>query len=274
MKIILATLAAAFVLIGPASAQSQGGAAGDTGAIETQAYPAPRKPDGRPAGTPKLRDQLLRGALDALLQPRPKRRPPEAAPPPVMVIPEPAAVIESPVEVPIQVTPEPSPPPSRPTSISVAPAVTPAAAPRPAIIPAKPAQPPRPDPRVEQAPTIEPAAAPPAADPPQPAPAVSVSPPPPIIEPAEPIATPVPAPSESAAGKTVWLLLGLLAAVAIAAAALYLRRARQIARTRAALSLHPSLDPLAGACSVSGLALAGPPLVIRARLDFGGALHG
>jgi hypothetical protein len=60
----------------------------------------------------------------------------------------------------------------------------------------------------------------------------------------------------------------------IASAVLYLRRARQIARTRVALSLNPSLDPTAGSYSATGLALASPPLVIRARLDLSEALHG
>lgn len=275
MTRILATLAAAYVLIGPASAQSQAGAAGDTGAIETQTYPAPRKPDGRPADTPKVRDQLLRGAFDVLLQPRPKRRPPEAAPPPVMVIPDPPAVTQPPFEAPAEATLEPTPPPL-PASVAVTPSATPAAVPRPAITPAKPASTPRPEPRVEQLPAFDPATPPTLVEPSQPAPPVAVSPPPappaPVIEAAEP--APVPATTEPASDKYVLLLLGLLAAIVIAAAALYLRRTRQIARTRAALSLDPSLDPLAGSFSASGMALAGPTLAIRARLDLNDALHG
>jgi hypothetical protein len=275
MTRLLATLAAAFVLIGPASAQSQGGAAGDTGAVETQTYPVPRKSGGRPADTPKVRDQLLRGAFDVLLQPRPKRRPPEAAPQPVMVIPDPPAVIAPPFEAPAEATPEPIPPPL-PASVAVTPAAAPAPAPRPAIAPAKLGPTPRPDPRAEQPPDLEPAAPPPVVEPPQSTPPVAVSPPPapPIIEPAGPIKTPVPATPEQASNKNIWPLLGLLAAIVIAATALYPRRARQIARTRAALSLNPSLDPLAGAFSASGLALAGPSIAIRARLDLNEALRG
>ena len=273
MTRILVTIAAIFVLIGPASAQEPG-AAGNTGAAGAQTSPTPGKSDTGHVASPKLRDQLLQGAINVLLQPRPKRKPPEAAPPPVMVIPVPPAVIEPAVEAPAQVAPEPSPPPPLPASVAVTPAVVAATAPSPAITPAKPTQVPRPEPRVEQPPTLEPAAPPPLVQPPQPALPVAVAPQPPVIESAEPISTPVIAPSESTSGKYIWLLLGLLAAIVIAAAALSLRRARQIARTRAALSLNPSLDPLAGACSANGLALAGPSLAIRARLDLSEALRG
>jgi hypothetical protein len=270
---ILATFAAAIVLVGPASAQSQAGATGDSGVIETQAYPAPREPDDHPADTPKVRDQLLQGAINVLLQPRPKRKPPEAAPPPIMVIPDPPPVIAPPFEAPAEVTPEPTPP-SLPASVAATPAATPAAVPRPAITPAKPV----PAPRAEEPAALNPAAPPPVVEPSQPALPVAVSPRPapplPVVEPAAPVANPVPEPVEPATDKYVWLLLGLLAAIVTASAALYIRRARQLARTRAALSLSASLDPTTGTFAASGLALASPPLAIRARLDFNEALRG
>ena len=65
------------------------------------------------------------------------------------------------------------------------------------------------------------------------------------------------------------LLLALIAAAVIAAASVGVQRARRIARTRAALSLEPRLDMPAGAGSASGITLAAPQLVIRARLDWG-----
>jgi hypothetical protein len=80
--------------------------------------------------------------------------------------------------------------------------------------------------------------------------------------------TPILAP-QPATPMGISLLIALVLA-AVAAATAYARRARQISRTRAALSLHPSLDLMAGSCSSSGLALAGPSLAIRARLDDGG----
>jgi hypothetical protein len=63
----------------------------------------------------------------------------------------------------------------------------------------------------------------------------------------------------------------LLAAVAAAAAAATLRRARRIARTKAALSLAPRLDVVEGRSSFGALTLAGPPMSIRTRLEFGRA---
>ena len=94
-----------------------------------------------------------------------------------------------------------------------------------------------------------------------------------VIETVEPI--PTPAREATRPGESnIWQLLGLLAAAVVAAGAYHWRRTRQIARTRAALSLNPSLDLAAGPCSLNGLALAGPPLAIRARLDLGEALRG
>ncbi len=70
-----------------------------------------------------------------------------------------------------------------------------------------------------------------------------------------------------------WLLLALLAAAAAAAiaAATALSRARQIARTRAALSLDPRLDLAEGSCSTGKLALTCPPMSIRTRLEHANA---
>jgi hypothetical protein len=69
---------------------------------------------------------------------------------------------------------------------------------------------------------------------------------------------------------TMLPLIALLAALAAIAAGLSFSRARRIARTRAALALSPRLDLSKGGFSTGGLALAGPSVAIRARLDFAG----
>jgi hypothetical protein len=90
-----------------------------------------------------------------------------------------------------------------------------------------------------------------------------------------PAAPPAAAPSaqrnSSLLSQSPWLLLALLAVAAAFAAGTAWTRARQIARTRAALSLDPRLDLSEGSCSTGGLALAGPPMSIRTRLEFGNA---
>ena len=105
---------------------------------------------------------------------------------------------------------------------------------------------------------------------PQPAP-VAVTEVRPIAPPPAPpaaVAPVVPAPRQTSllAAPAIWLVLGLIAAAAAAGAAMHMRHRRRIARTRAALSLDPSLDLGAGAFSIGGLAPAGLPFTIRARL--------
>jgi hypothetical protein len=99
------------------------------------------------------------------------------------------------------------------------------------------------------------------------------APPPPITPVREAgVAAPAPAlPAQrnaSLLSQSPWLLVLLFAAGAAIAAAIAWSRARRIGRTRAALSLDARLDLAEGSCSAGGLALAGPPMSIRTRLDF------
>jgi len=280
MKPAIAAFSIALLLTGTASAQSQdpAGVSSGSGATTTQTQPSrtPKQPDTRPVDTPKLRDQLLQGAINVLLKPRP--RPPQAAPPPVE--PVPAVVTEAPGP-PREVTVDPIPavPVPAPAAAQIDPVkpVRPATAPRvePAAQPAAP-------PKVAELPAPRPTTAQPTALDPGPLPEVaevapSAAAPPAIAAPPAPVEradqTSILAPQPQSPPETLWLILGLFVAAA-AAAAVHSRQKRRIARTRAALSLEASLDPLAGACSVSGLALAGPPLAIHARLDMGETHNG
>ena len=269
MKTAIAALSAMLLLTGTASAaqsQDPAGAPSSTGTTKPQIEPSRdlRRPDTRPVGTDNLRDQLLQGAINTILRPRRPRPPPIEPTPPVIVIPDPAPpVILEPATpaTPAATQVEPVRPARPVATPKVVPAAQPAPpkaaesppAPRPAIEPIAPASVPAPLP-VETAPV---AAAPEIAPPPAP-----------LEAPPTPILAPQPT---MPAG--LWLLLALVAVV-VAAATVYARRARQISRTRAALSLNPSLDLLGGSCSASGLALARPPVSVRARLDDGGARVG
>ena len=88
------------------------------------------------------------------------------------------------------------------------------------------------------------------------------------------VETPRPAPTPIAAARTErpypWLaLLALVAITSATVAGWRVRRGRMLARTQAALGLAPRLDPAAGVGALGGLALAGPSVAIRARLDHG-----
>lgn len=278
MTPVIAALAATFLLVGTASAQAQvpGGAAGNSEPVATQASPVPGQPDVRPAGRPKLRDQLLQGAINVLLNPRPRPAPPQTEPAPLE--PEPAA-IEPVIEVPAVVAVEPTPPAPRPAAIvPKTPTVATVAVPRPTVAPTKPTPAIPPAPNAASPTPIEPTPPPPpvteTVDPaPQAAEPVAAEPSPVVVETVDPIPAPVTEPDRPSESSN-WLLLGLLVAAATVAVAVQWRRVRQIARTRAALSLNPSLDLTAGAGSLNGLALAAPPLAIRARLDLGEAQRG
>ncbi len=269
MKPAITAFSAMLLWAGAASAQSQypAGTPSTTGTTKPQAEPSrdPRGPstrpvDTRPVDTNNLRDQLLQGAINTILKPRRPRPPPVEPAPPVVLEPTapatPAAAEVEPVR-PVRpvaapkVVPavQPAPPPK---------AIEPPPTPRPAVEPTTPEPAPAPLP-VEPAPIVAP-----------PVVAATVAAPPPA--PVEPAPTPILAP-QPAAPVGLWLLLALVAA-AIAAATAYARRARQISRTRAALSLNPSLDLMAGSCSASGLAFAGPPISVHARLDDGGTRNG
>jgi len=244
-------------------AQEPAGTAQGTGTAAAQ----PESASGKPSvgiQSPKLTPKLLIDTLNMLTRPRPRApadmaaptpaapaaapaavTPASAEPAPSAVTPAPAVVATPAVVIPRDVNPQPSPAPPRTEAVAEPPRpVRPVAEPAPATPVVQPA---------------EPVSTPPAG----PA-AVAVS---------EPAANPAPVPVATAEvatpilGATIWLLLGLLAAAGAAAAVVGWQHARRIARTRAVLALKPRLDLAAGATSLGGLALAGPPVAIRARLD-------
>ena len=273
MRPAIIAYTAALLLIGATSVQAQDatGTPGNSGAIAAQSAPAPGQATIQPGISPKLRKKLLQDLLNAIAPPRPVA----AVPAPVgpIVTTPPAA---TPGGTPGAVTVTPVPPPPRPaTGVALTPAVTvpaprPATTtvprPRPIVQPARPT-PARSDPRAAPAAPIEPSPLPPpVAAPVKPAPAIAppiaASPTPVVVEPVQPI----PAPTRANLSARTVLLLGLLAAAAVAAAVMHWQRTRRIERTRAAFALKPRIDLSAGACSIHGLSLASPPLAIRARL--------
>lgn len=253
MRPAIAALAAAVLIAGVGSVQAQepAGTAQGTGTAAAQ----PESASGKPSvgiQSPKLTPKLLIDTLNMLTRPRPRAPADMAAPTPAAPAAAPAAVTPAPavvatpaVVIPRDVNPQPSPAPPRTEAVAEpSRPVRPVAEPAPATPVVQPA---------------EPVSTPPAG----PA-AVAVS---------EPAANPAPVPVATAEvatpilGATIWLLLGLLAAAGAAAAVVGWQHARRIARTRAVLALKPRLDLAAGATSLGGLALAGPPVAIRARLD-------
>ena len=266
MKRAIAAISTLLLLAGTASAQTKDPAGVPITKETPQAQPsdAPKRSGSPAIDTGGLRDQLLQGAINTILRPRRPRPPLPARPaPPVIATPDPAP----PMIV------EPAPPSPAPAALQadpiepVRPAITPKVVPT-----AETAPPPRPvEPRVSTPPATEPVTADPIAIEAAPIVAAPVAAArtiasPPAVEVAP---TPILAPQPTIPAG-LWLVLALFAAAIVAASA-YARRARQISRTRAALALHPSLDLMAGSWSSSGLALAGPELAIRARLDDGGS---
>lgn len=211
----------------------------------TAAEPATAAPT-VPAET-KPRQQLFLDLLEELVRPRP-------APVDNAVAPAPAG---TPAPAPVSTAPAPAPagPADTPTAVSQPRADSPAALPLP--VPAT-----APDPAPPPATVVEPPVRSEASRP-----AAAETNPRPVPE--EPPAEP-----DRAFPSVGWALLGLAAAAALAASLARLRSMRRIARTRAALALKPRLDASAGAASLRGLALAAPPLAIRARLDWPGARNG
>ena len=242
--------AAAILLILAAPAQAQeAGTSPATGTVATQPVRDTRPTTG--SEPPKVDPKLLIDVINLLTRPRP-------APPPA-VTPTPAT--PEPVATPSPTATEP-----KPAAVAVAPAPK---IPPPAVVPrAAPAVPASPRPSPSAAPAPPPAAAeeplPGEAAPPAPPPAVTVT-----AQPAPPEPEPILEPAT--VFPSFWWLLGLLAAAAIAAASAGVQRARRIARTKAALSLSPRLDLSEGAGSTKGLALAGPAVAIRTRLEGVGA---
>lgn len=253
----VAALAAVLLLVGASPAWAHAGTATptDSGSSVPRAEPAPGT---APADPPRRGEQMLLDLLNELAAPRPRPAaeiPVDQAPVQPAVTP---GVTPVPGGVPRDVVVAPRPP---------KPAVESATLPRPV----KPPPPPRPFAGASQ--PAQPTAAPlPIAEPVRPVSpvdaAVPVPPPLPSIETAEASSAPANLSPEPASGGAGWYLLSLIIAAATAgAAAIRLNRARQISRTRAALALKPSLDRSAGAGSVKGLALAGPTIAIRSRLE-------
>ena len=263
MKLIVARTAA-LMLLGTAPAEAH---EVDPAQQRVTGAAQPREPTGRPgADAPKVDPKLVIDVLNLLTQPRQPAPPPPAILQPV----EPAApVIGTPAPEP-PASAIPPPPRSRPVA-SPAPATAVPLNPRPAP-PSAATPPPNPAAPAEPASTGAVAEEIP---PPMPAPVEAVTPvatpPEPVPRAASPEPTAVPASQRSASMlESRWLLLALLAAAATIAGAAAWNRARRLARTRAALSLEPRLDLSDGTCSLEGLALAGPPVSIRTRLEFAG----
>lgn len=260
MRLIIAAFTVA-LLVGTASAQNPetAGTAANTTSTGAEAAPAPGS-----VGitiSPKTRKRLLKDLLNAVAPPRPTAAPAETVS---------TLTVETPAGIPSTGTDSPTLPPPRPaTGVALTPAPTalvprPAATtvpkPQPPLQPAEPAATPRPIPDIAPSAPIDP----PPVQPPVGVAAPAVAPPtvsaPAVIAPAEP--------TPATFGASTMMLLGLLAALAAVAAATVMRvqRVRRIERTRAALVVAPRIDLAAGASSIHGLSLVGPPLAIRARL--------
>lgn len=257
MRLAIAALGAAMLLTGTASrAQDAAGTVENKAAAGAEQTDTSVQSPVRPA-EPKPRNLLL-DVLNQLIGPQGS---PTAAPAPATAEPVPAPVATAPTPA----------GPGAATGATAAPSIPRAVAAQPSPAPSRPGAGVEPPGRVE--PTAEPAAANPARPgEPDPRPAAVSD----FAAGAEEAsaAEPVDGPARPTAGAALWVLLGLLAAAAIAASAVRVRRTRRIARTRAALALEPRLDASAGASSLSGLSFACPPLAIRARLDFGEAPSG
>lgn len=258
MRLAVAALTAILLLVGTASAQNPGeaGTAANSSATATEATPAP-------SGitiSPKTRKKLLRDLLNAVVPPRPAAA--TAAP---------AEPLVPPTGTPGAATVSPAPPAGPATVVPLTPAVT-VPRPPPTLQPKESISTPRPSPPITPSPPIEEPSAPPPVAQPASVTAAPAVPAPSVIETSRPIAPPIAAPASETprpifVASTV-LLLGLLAALAAVAAATVIRvqRARRIEATRAALVAAPRIDLSAGASSIHGLSLVGPPLAIRARL--------
>lgn len=249
----------------PAAAQDSSRPPPDGSIAADQAEPSPRDPIVRPKRG-RLID-MIKAIAPPLIEAATSRPPPPRQPvsdpiAPVAPLPPPPATALAPAGTGAGVVPPrpveivPKPPTPLPAAVAI-PQTPPAARPVPKPPTAPPAAPPVAPPAETHAP-LAPTAAPPAADlSPPPAPIVRAEAPPAAVD----LETLAPWWS----GPTVtWL--AILAAIAAVASAHRLRRMRRIARTRAALALSPRLDPVAGASSISGLALVAPPLSIRTRL--------
>jgi len=251
MRPVIAAFTAVLILTGTGvRAQDKTGTAAESGAVPADAGSAPGKP-AIGIDRPKLTPKMVIDAFNVLTQPRPGAAADSAAPAPA----GPAVVAAAPAPT----------TPAGATGVATTPALAPAAgqpsqavprpitttAPRPAasaVLPLRPqVEPARPAPAARPAPGAAPEVTPPTA------------------------ALPIPsaAPASFMVGTAAWLLIGLLAAAAVAGSVVRVRRTRRLGRTRAALTLKPRLDLSAGASSLSGLSLASPPFAIRARLALG-----
>ena len=257
MKHVRIVLATALLLGGSVPAVAQDVGTAPSGMTATSgAAPAPKGSIVRPkrGGLLDIIKTVLPPLIDAATS--------HPAPVPVEPSVAPAVVTTEPALEPALTAPAPVAPAAVIAPVVIAPSV------------AVPPKPPAPTPRAT-------AAAPPAstaAAEPQPAvpsAPVAAAPAPPVAAIVEAPLPPAPVdqvappsePSKPGWGDAVQLMLGLLAAAAVAAVVMRLNRMRRIARTRAALALKPRLNLSAGASKTPGLALTGPRLAIRARLE-------
>ncbi|MEO6581551.1 MAG: hypothetical protein ABIN68_01935 [Sphingomicrobium sp.] len=271
MRFAIAALAAALLLSsGPGRAQ-------DADLTPERAAAASRDPSGKPSrpasqpgtsqpgtATPKADQKLLIDLVNRLT------RPGEPAPPRPPAVPQPvepaAPVSTAPAPPPTAIPPPPRSRPgfALPTSVAGPRTVQPRPAPAPQPPPRAPVVVAQVAPQMgTPEPNISAAAEPALPTPPAPPVRQSSAAKQPAVPPAQR--------SSSLLSQSPWLLLALLAAASAVVARLTWSRARQIARTRAALSLEPRLDLAQGSCSAGSLALACPPMTIRSRLEFAGA---
>lgn len=262
MKHVRIALATALLLGGSVPAVAQDVGTAPSGMTATSgAAPAPKGSIVRPKRGGLL--DIIKTVLPPLIDAATSHPAPTPAEPSVA----PAVVTTEPALAPALIAPAPVAPAVVIAPVVIAPSV--AVPPKPAPTPRATAVAPRP---VAPPPASTAAAEPQPAVPGAPVAAVPAPPVAAIVEaplPPAPVAQVAPPsePSKPEWGAAVQLILGLLAAAAVAAGAMRLNRMRRIARTRAALALKPRLDLSAGASKTPGLALTGPRLAIRARLE-------
>jgi len=285
----IAVLAAGHMVVWPSAAVAQQSApTSEDSQAETSARSAPPAVEDavrpRKPRTEAPTDRLLRDLIDVITRPPIERPmdPPEPATlepfqpqfsprDPVRPIPEPAEEFEPIAAEPVKPAAERPRPiaPARPSSSAAPPAarpLPPSAAPRVTPAPRPEAAPPPQEVAIAAQSVTEAASAPTPTTTPAPSPSLPMSD-------SQTTAAAPPAvilPDPESGGRTYWPWLLIVASLGAAAAAFHRwHKHRMLDRTRSALALRPSLDPAEGNCVSNGLALAGPAMSIRSRLEMG-----